>query len=147
VRSLPQYTEARFAKLIPIIRERVSVAGEITEYADSGEYDFAFAEPSHDPACIKWKDDETPRETLPRLQKLAEIIAIIPEEATSEEIKAYIWDYAVEAGKGQVLWPLRVTLTGKDKSPDPFTVIAIIGSSEAYRRVRNACDTILSVRG
>jgi len=146
VRSLPQYSEPRFAKLIPVIRERVSVAGEITEYADSGEYDFAFAEPSHDPTRIKWKDDETPRETLPRLQKLAEIIAVIPEEATSEQIKAHIWDYAVEVGKGQVLWPLRVTLTGKDKSPDPFTVIAIIGSSEAYRRVRNACDTILSVR-
>lgn len=146
VRTLPQYSEERFSKLVPLIRERVSVAGEITELADSGEYDFAFAEPTYNPTLIKWKDDETPLETLPRLQKIAEIIAVVPEEATSEEIKSLIWDYAVEVGKGQVLWPLRVALTGKDKSPDPFTVISIIGSSEAYRRVRNACDTILNMR-
>jgi glutamyl/glutaminyl-tRNA synthetase len=95
---------------------------------------------------IKWKNDDTPRATLPRLQKLAEIISTIPENADAEVIKARIWDYAVEAGKGEVLWPLRVALTGKERSPDPFTVIAIIGSGEAYKRLRTACDTILSTR-
>ena len=49
----------------------------------------------------------------------------------------------MEAGKGEVLWPLRVALTGKERSPDPFTVIHIIGSAEAYQRIKNACDTIL----
>lgn len=146
VRTLPQFTNERFVKLIPIIRERISVACEVTEYADAGEYDFAFAEPNYDPTLIKWKNDSTPRQTLPRLQKLAEILSTIPEEADAETVKSYIWDYAVEVGKGEVLWPLRVALTGKERSPDPFMVIAIIGSAEAYRRVRNACDTILNVR-
>ena len=61
-----------------------------------------------------------------------------------EEIKSKIWEYAEEVGKGEVLWPLRVALTGRRQSPDPFTVIHVIGSGEAYKRLRNACDTILS---
>ncbi len=116
------------------------------EYAEAGEYDFAFEQPHPDPLMIKWKNDESPRGCLPRLQKMAEILSTIPENADAEAVKARIWDYAVETGKGEVLWPLRVALTGKERSPDPFTVIAIIGSAEAYKRVKTACDTILSVR-
>ena len=146
VRTLPQFSIERLRGLTPVIRERVSVGAEITEWAEAGEYDFAFVQPTHDPALIKWKNDDSARTTLPRLQKLAEILSTIPEDANAEMVKARIWDYAVEVGKGEVLWPLRVALTGKERSPDPFTVIAIIGSAEAYRRVRTACDTILSVR-
>jgi glutamyl-tRNA synthetase len=146
VRTLPQFSTERAMRLVPVIRERVSVSYEITEWGEGGEYDFAFAQPKHDPTLIKWKNDDTPRATLPRLQKLAEILSTIPEDATADEIKARIWDYAVETGKGEVLWPLRVALTGKERSPDPFTVISIIGSAESYQRVRTACDTILSTR-
>lgn len=144
VRSLPQYTHDRLIKLMPTIRERVGVGQEITNECEKGEYDFAFKSPHIDPQMIKWKNDATPRETLLRLQKLAEILATIPEECSADEAKSYIWDYASDVGKGEVLWPLRVALTGKERSPDPFTVIHIIGSAEAYQRIKNACDTILS---
>lgn len=143
LRALNQYSEERLQKLMPTIRERIGVGQEITDECSKGEYDFAFSSPHIDPSMIKWKNDATPRVTLSRLQKLAEIVATIPEECSVEEIKSYIWDYAVEAGKGEVLWPLRVALTGKERSPDPFTVIHIIGSAEAYQRIKNACDTIL----
>lgn len=144
VTSLPQWSEGRLARLLPVIRERISVPSEITTHGEAGEYDFAFKEPTHDPALIKWKNDESPRHTLPRLQRLAEMLSTIPEDADPERVKERIWDYAVETGKGEVLWPLRVSLTGMERSPDPFTVVSIIGSAEAYKRVRTACDTILS---
>jgi glutamyl-tRNA synthetase len=143
VSKLPQYSDDRLQKLLPTVRERISSSEEAFEEAMKGEYDFAFSAPHIDPLMVKWKNDATPRETLPRLQKLAEIIATIPEDAELEAIKNRIWDYAVEIGKGEVLWPLRVALTGKEKSPDPFTVLYIIGSGEAYKRIRTACDTIL----
>jgi len=143
-KRLSQFNEERLGRLLATIRERISVAADVTKEASAGEYDFAFTAPHPDPLMIKWKNDQTPRETLPRLQKLAEILSTIPEGVTSESVKEYIWDYATEVGKGEVLWPLRVALTGKERSPDPFTVIAIIGSGEAYKRVKTACDTILS---
>jgi glutamyl-tRNA synthetase len=141
--ALPQWNEERLRRLAPTIRERTSVGEDIEEECKKGEYDFAFTAPHVDPLMVKWKNDESPRVTLPRLQKLAELIARMPEDQLPEDIKGYIWDYAVEVGKGEVLWPLRVALTGRERSPDPFTVIHIIGSAEAYNRIKVACDTIL----
>lgn len=143
IRELPQFDEARLIKLVPLIRERTSTRADLEHDCTDGEYDFAFNAPHPDPELIKWKKDATPRETLPRLQKLAELIATIPEDADLTVIKDSLWKYAEEVGKGEALWPLRVSLTGREKSPDPFTVISIIGSPEAYKRIITACDTIL----
>ncbi len=143
VRDYPQFSDERYARVIPLIRERSSTGSDIVSDFANGEYDFAFSVPHPDPTLIKWKHDATPRVTLPRLQKVAEIIATMPEELSTETAKEYLWNYATEVGKGEVLWPLRVSLTGRERSPDPFMVIHIIGSAEAYNRVKTACDTIL----
>jgi hypothetical protein len=45
-------------------------------------------------------------------------------------------------GRGEVLWPLRVALSGLEKSPDPFTIAYIIGQEESLIRINNACDKI-----
>lgn len=141
--DMPQFNSERLQKLLPLIRERSCTRSDVTRDFDAGEYDFAFLAPTQDASLIKWKEDMNVRETLSRLQKLAEYIAQMPEEISVEQVKSYIWDYAVEVGKGKVLWPLRVSLTGRERSPDPFTVIHILGSAEAYKRVITACDTIL----
>ncbi len=141
--ALPQFSPERLRKIVPVIKERSSTRDEVLADCEAGEYDFAFKAPDHNPTLIKWKNDATPRESLSRLQKLAELIAQMPEELSAEEAKSFIWDYAVETGKGEVLWPLRVALTGRERSPDPFTVIHILGSAESYKRVITACDTIL----
>lgn len=143
VRELPQYAESRLLKLIPLMRERTATRADLERDCRAGEYDFAFNAPQPNPELIKWKKDATPRETLPRLQKLAELIATIPEDADAVVIKDSLWKYAEEVGKGEALWPLRVSLSGKEQSPDPFTIINVIGSPEAYKRIITACDTIL----
>ena len=43
--------------------------------------------------------------------------------------------YEEEKGKGDVLWPLRVALSGREKSPDPFTLAAILGEEETLARI------------
>ncbi len=146
VTTLPQFSTQRLQKLIPTIRERTTVMKEVTVEGEKGEYDFAFTTPKIEIGMLKWKNDTSVRDALPRLQKLAEIISTIPEEADADFIKARIWDYAEEIGRGEVLWPLRVALSGRERSPDPFTIIAIIGSGEAYKRIQGACDTILQAR-
>jgi glutamyl/glutaminyl-tRNA synthetase len=70
-----------------------------------------------------------------------ELLEKIPEgEFTAEKIKAAIWDYATEKGRGEVLWPMRVALTGKKQSPDPFTLAAILGKAETLKRLAHARD-------
>lgn len=141
--ALPQFSTSRLHKVIPLMRERSTTRGEVGEDCIRGEYDFAFKAPDHDPEKIKWKHDTNPRMTLSRLRRLAELVAQMPEELSAEEAKSYIWEFASETGKGEVLWPLRVALTGKERSPDPFSVIHVLGSAESYKRIITACDTIL----
>jgi glutamyl-tRNA synthetase len=128
--------------LIHLIRDRSTVLSDITKDVEEGEYDFAFKAPVPDPALIKWKKDETAKDALPRLHEVITRLTGATDSDNPEAIKSILWDYAEKVGKGEVLWPLRVSLTGKEKSPDPFTVIATLGIPEALRRIQNACDTI-----
>lgn len=143
VERKPQFSHERLLKLMPTIQERIHTGEDITKSAEAGEYDFAFEAPKVPAEMLKWKHDASVRDVLPRLQKVAEIIATLPEESSPEEVKERLWPYAEEVGKGEVLWPLRVSLTGKERSPDPFTIIHILGIAETYKRVQQACDTIL----
>ncbi|NCN52496.1 glutamate--tRNA ligase [Candidatus Parcubacteria bacterium] len=139
-----QFSEDRLQKLLPTIHERITHGSEIVENAEAGEYDFAFETPAVTAEMLAWKNDDSAKDALPRLRKVAEILSTLPEDGDFETLKAPIFAFAEQVGKGEVLWPLRVALTGKERSPDPFTVIHIIGTAESYKRVQHACDTILS---
>ncbi|MDQ5952969.1 MAG: glutamyl-tRNA synthetase, partial [Patescibacteria group bacterium] len=58
--------------------------------------------------------------------------------SSPETIKGSLWDYAEKVGKGDVLWPTRYALSGKDKSPDPFTLAYILGKTETLERIKTA---------
>ncbi len=49
---------------------------------------------------------------------------------------------AEEKGKGNVLWPLRVTLSGKEKSPDPFTLLSILGKEISLERIKSGIEIL-----
>ena len=132
----------RFERLLPTIRERTSVWSDIPLDAKKGEYDFAFFAPTPTPEMLPWKKDTTPTDALQRLKKLFEFFEALPAYPTTEEAREAICAYAEKEGRGEVLWPLRVALSGKEKSPDPFTLIHIIGKEEALRRLKNACDIL-----
>jgi glutamyl/glutaminyl-tRNA synthetase len=84
-------------------------------------------EPTLDTSKISWK--ETP---------LAETIAHLEKSLTLLSDKEALMSYAESAGKGNVLWPLRYALSGQEKSPDPFTLITLLGEEESKKRVEKA---------
>lgn len=87
--------------------------------------------PPLDSLKISWKN--TPKEeTLAHLIHVSDIIGD----------KDAVMKYAEEVGKGNVLWPLRYALSGKEKSPDPFTLVSILGEEESLKRVKMAIDIL-----
>ena len=80
---------------------------------------------------ICWKETSK-EETLRHLLKVKEII--------SEE--GDLMMYATEAGKGNVLWPLRYALSGQETSPDPFTLISVLGKDESIKRIEKAIEIL-----
>jgi glutamyl-tRNA synthetase len=139
--ALPQYSEERLVKLVPAVFERIQNQVDIRTAEAAGEYDWAFAAPEYETALLKWKNDDSAAASLPRLQKLLELLpnAVF---SSSDTIKTAIWDYAEEMGRGEVLWPMRVALSGRERSPDPFSIAYIIGKEETISRIKTACDKI-----
>ncbi|OGG74038.1 hypothetical protein A3A40_03550 [Candidatus Kaiserbacteria bacterium RIFCSPLOWO2_01_FULL_54_20] len=129
------------AKLVPLVKERVGVWQEF----DTVKHDFEyfFSEPKPDPAKLpgKGSDAEAGKKHLGHLRKL---FAAMPSqgEMTADQVKTHLWEYAEAEGRGKVLWPLRYALTGREKSPDPFTVASIIGKEVALRRIDAALQTL-----
>jgi glutamyl-tRNA synthetase len=126
------FTDSRLAAIVPILKDRISVAKEISEHPE--EYDFFFVTPTVDAAMLIPKKG-TKEETREHLVALRDLIDAAPEASRSEAVKQIVWEYAEAKGRGAVLWPLRVALTGKEKSPDPFTTAAVLGKQETRARI------------
>jgi glutamyl-tRNA synthetase len=135
--ALPGYTSDAFARLMPTVRDRIHVASEFTELAAEGEFDFAFLRPHVPTTLMQWKKDASPKNALPRLEKAHELL-MNADFTNVETIKNALWEYAETVGRGELLWPLRVALTGRERSPDPFVVAYIIGQVETARRIEAA---------
>jgi glutamyl-tRNA synthetase len=135
--------ENMIAACIPMIRERISISDDIRTMAEAGEFDYYFKKPIVDMRRIPYKTD-APADAAKHLRHIYDVLVKCPENAVrnAEHIKALVWDYANEVGRGSVLWPLRYALTGAERSPDPFTVMTIIGIPESCARIRAACDIL-----
>ncbi|PIP55435.1 MAG: hypothetical protein COX06_03225 [Candidatus Zambryskibacteria bacterium CG22_combo_CG10-13_8_21_14_all_42_17] len=80
---------------------------------------------------IPWKKISY-EETVRLLEGAKEIIA------TDGDLMVY----AEKEGKGNVLWPVRYALTGAEASPDPFTILEILGKKESLLRLDRAIDIL-----
>ena len=141
ITQLPQFSTERLERLVPVIKERVHSMGEMAEEARSGEYTFAFEAPLVPLEMVAWKKDASFKDALPRLVRAKELLRNA-DFSSPESIKSALWAYAEEVGKGELLWPLRVTLSGRERSPDPFMCAFILGREETLDRITHVCDKI-----
>lgn len=142
LRESAAYNEEMFQKIIPIIRERASYLGDVKEMIENGEFDYYFVAPEYPhPEKIIWKKG-TAESTIKHLKKVLQIIEDYDGEWNKDEIKSVIFPYADEVGRGDVLWPLRYTLSGRDKSPDPFTLLEILEKESTIKRIKQALSLL-----
>ena len=142
-RGIAKVMEDMISKLVPVVRERINVSSDIMTLTDEGEFDHYFADPVVDSAKLPAKNESTD-DVRRHLSYLREQFANFSDETLQdpEKIKAALWDYATENGRGNVLWPLRFALTGREKSPDPFIVASIIGKDAIVRRLDSALEAL-----
>ncbi len=124
-------------KLFNIFIERIHRWGEVGESIDSLEYDYLFEEPILEPEKIIWKKSSKEK-TIEALENVNKII----ESEQTDKINEKVKEYAEKEGRGEVLWPLRYSLSGKEKSPDPFALLDILGKSESINRINKALETL-----
>lgn len=133
-----------FCRIIPLLKERSHTFKEAEEIL-RGELSCLFTAPSLDRSQLLAKEPANrPGVTKMALESLLEAVKALPESLSPEEVKTHLLPLADaeeakgKGGRGALLWPLRYALSGQERSPDPFTLISILGSEESISRIRTA---------
>ncbi len=136
----PQHADAQwFKKVVQLEKERVSMLSQVGE-----ETGFLFAPIVPSSEQLIWKKS-TAADTKRVLQKLAELVKTITEanwSADSLEKTIKQWIEQHEYTNGEVLWPMRVALSGLSHSPDPFTLADIHGKAHTLSLITQAHDLL-----
>ena len=133
--------DSLFDRIFSVILDRITVFGDVKTLWDNGELAYFIEKPKYEKTLLYWKDAKEGSITVTNLKKAKELLGDVSQWDT-ESIKTALWDYTSEVGRGNVLWPLRTALTGKEKSPDPFTVASILGQSETISRIDEAISLL-----
>ncbi|MDD3531132.1 MAG: glutamate--tRNA ligase family protein [Candidatus Pacebacteria bacterium] len=138
------FTPEKIRKAIPLLKERAQTFEEARELL-TGELSCLFEAPEPERERLIAKElPDCPEMTISALQCLLGALKAVPEGASAEAAKEALMPLAdaeeakQKGGRGAVLWPLRYALSGQDRSPDPFTLISILGTSESLARIEKA---------
>lgn len=131
---------AKLLAAVPLLKERASTFGEARAMLE-GELACLFGRPALDLAQLTAKGSNDT--TKAHLEALSGLIEPLPESPDTETAKESLMPYAdaipkEDGGRGAALWPLRYALSGQERSPDPFTLIHILGKEESVSRIQNA---------
>ena len=125
----------RLTKIIALEKERLKKLSDIVPLSA-----FFFALPEYDAAVLVWKksDKEKARGTL--AASLAELEKIPEAGFDAPRIKAALDALAGSSSAGDVYWPLRVALSGREASPGPVEIADILGRKETLARIAAALE-------
>ncbi len=135
--------ELRIKKIIPVIVERISKFGDIKQMVDNGELDFFYKKPEYQKEKLIHKETSA-QKTIDNLEEVLGVIKMTDEEDYNKEnIKIFLMEIANRLeSRGEILHPVRMALSGLDKSPDPFILAEILGKNETIIRLENAIKTL-----
>lgn len=127
--------------LVPLLKERAQTLGEAATVLTE-EFGF-LSDVAYAPDLLLQGGKILAEVASNHLKQVDAMLEHIPNEGFSAtQLKDIIWPYATSQGRGDVLWPLRVALSGKEKSPDPFTLMALLGKDKTRERIAQAATKL-----
>lgn len=142
IKYLPEKFHNVINKILPIIIERINYFGEIVPMVQAGELDYYIEAPVVNLEKLSWKGEGNEHAKKHLEQALERMSTLEDDNWNMSTVKEVLWDYAETVGKGNVLWPIRFTLSGQDKSPDPFVLADILGKNETIKRIVDVCKKL-----
>ena len=131
--QLPTYIDSIAQEL----KNRAQTYGDAAELLRNGEFSFMEGEIPTPSKELLLQGAKAEADTVKT--HLRKVLELLPTEAfTPESVKEALFPYATEVGRASVLWPLRVALSGKEKSPDPFTLAGLLGKETTISRNEKA---------
>jgi glutamyl-tRNA synthetase len=131
-----KYSDDYLIKVIDVMKERVSF---IQDYITKSPYFFEAPKEYEESAVVKnWKPDSPDH-----LKKLKEYFSKY-ESPVKEDYENSLTKTAEELniGKGKLIHPLRLAVSGMSTGPGMFDLLYILGKDEVIRRIDRALDKI-----
>ncbi len=125
--------------ILAIERERLKKLSDFKDLAS-----FFFVPEDYDVQLLRWQN--TPLETVSaHLHLCRALLEKISAQSFLDMavLEETLMPTAEEKGKGEVLWPLRVALSGRRNSPSPFEIMRVLGKEESLKRINTAQDKII----
>ncbi len=125
------------------------ITERLEKLSDVHNFDYFWKEPSFAKASegkagyaaielLKWKKS-TLEKSVEILTKVKKIIEEFDFKKEKEDLRKILDEFSAKVGdRGLVYWPLRVALTGKEKSPDPIDILWVLGDKETAKRIGKA---------
>lgn len=135
-------TDQRVRRAMFVERSRIS---RMTEFDDAiAPY---LALPSYDASIVVWKKADV-ADAIAQLSGVREFMRTLDStvfdavDLLDARIKEYITSNGLQ--NGNVLWPLRVSLSGLEKSATPFELLWALGKEESLQRIDIAIQKLQS---
>lgn len=125
--------EQQLIKIAHLFKDRLKKLSDIKESAS-----FIFTLPAYDANLLIWKDS-SPEKTKSNLETVLMVLEKMPKDSFDiDSTTTEIMPLVNKIGRGEMLWPLRVALSGLAKSPSPFEIIDVVGKTESINRIKKA---------
>lgn len=126
------------SKIVEIEQTRLKTLGEFKEISD-----FYFDLPSHKKEILTFKKSTTEK-TVQGLEQTKEALEQSDWKGSPEEFSTLLAQVVEKAqlGNADVFWPVRVALSGLDKSPSPAELLWALGKDESLARIAAAIQKI-----
>jgi glutamyl-tRNA synthetase len=141
-RSLVQIADAELRdRCLLLVRDRVHKLSEIKEQVDP-----LIQEPNYDTVSLTWKT-QAKADAKERLEGAKNYLENISDEVFSspdakQQLEAGLKQLIADRGwgNGELLWPLRVALSGQEKSPSPFELLELYRKQKSLERIQKAIE-------
>lgn len=129
-------------QLTPIVPLEQGRAATLLELAEALAFLFS-EEIVYDADLLIWRKG-TKEEAHDRLENLKEYFGEWTGDWSASALEEHVLPWIKENGwgNGDVLWPLRVALSGKKNSPGPFELAGVLGREKTLERIDEAIEKL-----
>lgn len=138
---IEKYKPEFLAAIVSLEKDRLKKLSEITQKTE-----YYFKDPEYDAQLLVWKKSDA-ADAKDKLQRLKELFVSLPDQKFNPaELESALKEFIEQnnSDNGSVLWPLRVALTGLEKSPGPFDVTVALHMGWGKEGIIKRIDTAIN---
>ncbi len=135
---MPEQTDKSQA-LLKLFGNRLEYLGQLPEISE-----FLFKLPNYDPTLLIFKKSDKAK-TKHGLELTLDILTKWSDKKWQDQYLQELLQNMTNSHQltaGDVFWPIRVALSGLEKSPSPTEILEFLGKQESLKRLKNALNKL-----